>query len=76
MKTRIIKSLNVLCLPVPTEFATEIADKIDALSSCNVTEVRKLFRQGISKIIISDSDREKAIEGIKEILKAYDDDKD
>lgn len=76
MKTRIIKSLNVLCLPVPTKFATEIADKIDALSNCNVTEVRNLFRQGISKIIISDSDREKAIEGIKEILKAYDDDKD
>ena len=76
MKTRIIKSLKVLCLPVPTKFATEIADKIDALSSCNVTEVRNLFRQDISKIIISDSDREQAIKGIQEILKAYEDDKD
>ena len=75
MKKRIIKSLNVLCLPVPTKFATEIADKIDAMSSCNVTEVRNLFRQGISKIIISDSDREQAIKGIQEILKAYEDDK-
>lgn len=71
MKTKIIKSLNHLCLPVPTEYAIEIAYKIDALPCCNVTEIRNQFKQKTSHIIVSDSDREEAIKRIAELLLTY-----
>lgn len=71
MNTKIIKSLNNLCLPVPTEYATEIADKIDALPCCNVTEIRTRFKQKTSIIIVSDSDRDEAIKRIAELLLTY-----
>lgn len=70
MKTRIIKSLNGLCVELPTEGATAIADKIDALQSCNVIEIRHYYKKGVSCIIVADY-KESAVKDIETILSAY-----
>jgi hypothetical protein len=67
MKTLITTTLNGLCVKLPTEFATTIADKIDELDSCNVIEIRNHYKSGLSSIMISDHEK-KARKDIERIL--------
>lgn len=67
MKTRIITTLNGLCVQLPTPVATATADKIDTLDSCNVIEIRNHYKSGLSSIMISDHEK-KARKDIERIL--------
>ena len=67
MKTRIITTLNGLCVQLPTPVATATADKIDTLDSCNVIEIRHHYKSGLSSIMISDHEQ-KARKDIERIL--------
>lgn len=77
MKAKIIETLNGLCIHLATsdrKLVAEIADKIDALQSCNVVELRFLAKSVNESIIIVSDSLLTAKEDILTILSEYDKD--
>lgn len=76
MKTKIIETLNGLCIHLATsdrKLVAEIADKIDDLESCNVVELRFLPKSVQESIIIVSDSLFTAKEDILTILSEYHD---
>lgn len=76
MKAKIIETLNGLCIHIATsdrKLVAEIADKIDALQSCNVVELRFLPHSVQESIIIVSDSLLTAKEDILTILSEYHD---
>lgn len=75
MRVEIIKTINGLCVFVPSKHASEIADILDATPYCNVTEIRSRIKCNQSKLICVDL-TDDAEEQIRQVLKPLDYDKD
>lgn len=75
MRVEIIKTINGLCVIVPSKHASEIADILDATSFCNVTEIRYSIKSKESKLICVDL-TDDAEDQIRKVLKPLNYDKD